>query len=168
MNPLYEAVIALGRSITSIDRGEWTKGTIGGFGTPSCGVGLITKHTIGRPLFLTMGGDLYPRAFTVVELASDALRRSVSAEAYERAVVDTQGMTAQGQLGTHVPDMMRRAYEGGGDIADTQCLIVRVNDSSNAQQVREWFSDALDLLAEDLPVPATPVVPAAADALSFV
>lgn len=165
MNLRYEAIISLGRSITSIDKGDWATGTIGGFGKPKCAVGLVTRHVLGRPLFLSMCETFSPRRFPTIELAVDALRQSVSQEAYDRALTRTHRFVAEGRLGTNVLAHMEAAYHGLGGIEDTQTLLVCVNDASSAQQVREWFSDAIDVLAEELPVPASPVISEAVYAL---
>ena len=61
---------------------------------------------------------------------------------------------------------VRCALDGTGDLADYQTAVIFVNDkilNGDPALVKEWFSDALDRLAEDLPVRGAPVVPTASE-----
>ena len=65
----------------------------------------------------------------------------------------------------------RPARDGSDNLRDIEKLIVHVNDrgipdetNGGRMVARQWFSDAIDLLAEQLPVPTGPVVPEATGA----
>ena len=171
MNHLYEAIVGLGRSWDSIRRGEWKTAGLGrtGTGEPKCAIGHLSYTIFGSPTYLTVWADpdrsdaarLADRN-KVMWLMADALRKCVTPEMYEHAVARTHiDFGSPGSFGVcskanTILQSMAAAMNGSVELREVQLLIVRVNDSfhDNAQAAR-WFSDAIDLLVDEL-LPAMP------------
>lgn len=155
MNDLYKAIIALGRSLDEIDKGRWVRGTVASVTGGRCAVGLISYQLVGRQMYLSNMLRGCWRDIPAARIAADALRRCVPRESYERAIGQTSLISDEGI------QRMESAYaRGSDDLSHIETLITCINDTSSEEEVRQWFSDALDLLAEDL---LTPLVPEAAD-----
>jgi hypothetical protein len=161
---LHDAIMAFGRSITAIDNGLWTRRTIGSRSHRMCAVGHVTHQVVGNACYL----DMSPERFRpTVTLMADALRRTLTREKYEEV------LSALAQRELCVPHITQQAYAEARrlltngyenetpSLRELQTLITHVNDwTMTREEVRQWFSDALDLLAEQLPMPLEPVVPA--------
>jgi hypothetical protein len=157
MNDLYKAIIALGRSLDEIDKGRWIQGAVAGITGGRCAVGLISYQLVGQPIYLSHIGarERRWRDIPAAQIAADALRRCVPRESYERTICQTSLISDAGMK------RMESAYKrGSDDLSHLETLITCINDTSSEEEVRQWFSDALDLLAEDL---LTPLAPEAVD-----
>ena len=180
MNTLYEAVMILGRAVNMIDQGKWRRGSIGNPRDGMCAAGLITHGAGQHPSYIVAryACVTYETAEAMYR-AADALRRAVTPEQAEAAINDAlkakQDDVARGESTLRLHDlyidMLRRARDGSHNLEDIEKLIVHVNDrvipdetNGGRMVARQWFSDAIDLLAEQLPVPTGPVVPEATGA----
>lgn len=167
MNHLYEAIVGLGRSWDAIRRGEWRTAGLGdrSVGASKCAIGHISYAIIGSPLYLTAcccrrdvaPPPLVPDLPTIMWLMADAVRKCVTQEmydhAYARTIEDSGFETGDTR---HVLQRMEAAMRGSDVLDEVQVLIVRVNDSlDDKEQAARWFSDAIDLLVDQL-LPAMP------------
>ena len=183
MNTLYEAVMILGRAVNMIDQDRWTRGSIGTTDNRMCAAGLITYGAGQHPSYITAATRrcAIPEVGQAMHLASDALRRAATPEQVEAAINDALENRQiavdygekPGELLVHDQYIasLRRARDGSDNLRDIEKLIVHVNDrgipdetNGGRMVARQWFSDAIDLLAEQLPTPASPVVPEATGA----
>lgn len=148
MNVLYEAIMLLGRAITELDRCGWGKGELGHQHGPKCATGLVTFPIGG---FTFYGEHAADNGLTYSEV--DHLRLAESA--LVKAVPDTKYTQAYSNSGSVQSILMDKARHGSTLFEDMEMLIVRVNDSGDMShdEIRQWFSDAMDVLAEDLPTP---------------
>jgi hypothetical protein len=164
-NVLYEAIIALGRSIEQIDRDGWMPGSLGGRESlPRCVVGHVS-YALTYP----DGGTFFPADYAK---SGDPWLRHVSSDVFPvigRALIDAltekqrarlKQLTAHEEAGPYIQSAL---VYGSKSVTPLQCAIVNFNDCCLRDEVdgtaivRRWLSDALDLLAEALPVPSAPI-----------
>lgn len=163
MNHLYEAIAGLGRAMDSIRHGSWRTASLGGSRGPRCAIGHVSYEITGRPIYLTVFADPPTEELReqrsarnhVMWIMADALRNAVTPQMYQQALakmfVDFAGKDTR-----EIMARMESGKNGSGDINDIQTLIVRVNDSfSDKSQAADWFSNAIDLLVDEL-LPAMP------------
>lgn len=157
-NPLYDAIIALGRSLKTI--------ALYGVGVndirrqdnallPRCAIGHFSHAYFGRPLYPNdvslVGSREYATSFTALKALIDAL----TPEQKVRMIRVAQALDAQN--GTPAYELhVNQALSGEGKLADFQSAVVYMNDRvlcGDDTLVYEWFDRAFDLLAAQLPDP---------------
>lgn len=165
MNKLYEAIIALDRSIRDFRLHGWMTGDFGDCeSSPKCAIGAFSHAMVGHtcdpaePWFPLM----YPM---------QAMTSRVGAIALWESLTDSQREILGSACGAldrdGCPGYMGRAFkvasEGNAKTDQYINLVVVANDQAmqSQEEVVHWFSDAIDLLAEQLPVPPGPLFPAA-------
>lgn len=162
-NVLYEAIIALGRSIEQIDRDGWMRGSLGGEnGHPRCVVGHVS-YAMTREI--DGGGTFFPYDYIT---STDLLLRHVSRKVFPvigQALIDTltpeqvERLRFINEYDDTSGGLIGEALGERPDVQALQCAVVVVNDRLLRDEVdghvivRRWLSDALDKLAEQLPVP---------------
>lgn len=159
MNTLYEAVMALGRSIDDLKKYGWIQDDLGDVYSSKCATGVVSCSVLGYAS--------YPAAILKDKGSSDQL--DVIGVMF-KALCDVlppekkQGVYHKAlEVDPAAAREVRSVLDGPVTLGATETMVVLTNDKliANAEEAIQWFSDALDLLAEQLPVPARPVVPEA-------
>lgn len=161
MNALYEAIMALDHSVKEIELYGWGSGDIGFLVGPKCAIGLVTCSVVGYPTYSApIINDANATAVSgdekmTLRLMQEALARAVPPETTD-ALLATCGRDEEMQI-----SIIESVVGGSSDPSEIETFVILVNDRmmSDAAPVKRWFSDAIDLLSADLPVPAQPVVP---------
>jgi len=184
VNPLYEAAMILGRAITMIDQGKWTQGTVWNLSDHKmCAVGLITAgggHSANYVSRMQKYACVSKEQVEAMYLASDALRHACAGPLTDAVIEDAEEDRHKAIFRRETPSILvmhdkyiaqlEAARDGSDNLDAVEKLIVHVNDVmiDGEMEARQWFSDALDLIAEQLPTPGRPVVPEAAEETALV
>jgi hypothetical protein len=160
MKGLYGAIIALGRSISEIDLHGWTLGTFGNEHHKKCAVGLLSYSFVQTPDHLSLCGLTDDETEAAI-LAAYALYDVLSPEQVERLEAALRRLDEDNN-DSHF-DRVYASFRdrNNASLTEIEDITIITNDQVMTEQAeaRRWFSDALDLLAEQLPIPAEAVVP---------
>lgn len=150
--------MTLGRSLDDVRENGFERGSLGGISTPKCASGLITCHLTDRYID-GLYVEHYPEYLTVGWTADDLRVLSIAAQALVVAAPKSAVKRVLDRNDDLVNSFVQNALAGSEDTDDLDVFVVRVNDAGIADvaEMRQWFSDALDHLAEQLPIPAGPL-----------
>lgn len=156
MNHLYEAIVSLGRSITEIEKGKWARGELGFFGAPRCANGLLTQNLSRQDssvAYISYTKLFTPNETQALKLAARALIDAAPDEVWERTIA------WHAKEAPHSLPLLVEARSGSDALGRLEAGIVAINDRGGLDPIsaRTWFSDALEILAKELPVPEQPV-----------
>lgn len=165
-NILYDAVMALGKSIENIDRSRWIRGTLQ-IDNHMCAIGLVTAG-------LNDGHSFYPADVSAEDVDDQILASRVACEALIEALTPEQqqnlrrraewvDMNSNNNRDVCRPYINNALAGTFSEPHDWQTPVVVANDDDTIigdwYEARLWFTRALDLLAKRLPepIPATPL-----------
>lgn len=156
MNKLYEAVIALGRSMQNIDYFGWMQEELGDWDGEKCAIGHISFTLIGNPEYT------HGIAFQLMH-PHEAMTSRVALRALCEALTEDQLALVGQYVAATQSDYSIRAFKiagtGNGTAADYAEVVAIANDEAmrSKAEVKAWFSAAIDVLAKELPIPPAPM-----------
>lgn len=161
---LYDAIMSLGRAITEIDVTGWCKGEPGHADTEKCAVGHVTYALASDPCMMDEFRSHYSLVFPTAVKVLWALARAFPVERHEELlkVADYCDMQANGGrpiCTNRIKAVINGTAHPAGRDLEVETFVVLVNDRLmlTHYEVKQWFSDAIDVLAKELPIPAPPI-----------
>lgn len=163
MNLTYEAIILLGRSIEEFEENGWKQGSYGYAANPKCAIGALTFVAYGTPDTLVDFDDIEAPGISV---AANTLFKVLTVAQVEKLRAHCVEMDADSGTDRHgnpvtiLQDSLRAVEAGTQTAVHIENVVIVTNDRViyDQAEARQWFSDAIDLLAQELPEPL-PVEP---------
>jgi hypothetical protein len=163
MNKVYEAIIALDRSMRDFLALGWMQGDFGTPNEPKCAIGGLSHSLIGETCDVSeMWFSLvYPMETMVSRVGLMALWEALTDE--QRDALETHCVHLADNPHSRAVHSFKVASGGNASTQDYATMVFIANDNvmQSDEEVIRWFSDAIDVLARDLPVPPGPLFPAA-------
>lgn len=162
MNDLYAGIILLGRVSDELRRYGWKRGAWGCSFHPKCAIGAFGAVVYGRVDSLcSIANDHVEGLRLALEVMLKVLSPAQQTALLAKCVELDKDADRDGEWRTYMQDAYAESMAGRGRLQDLEDVIICANDRviKTEAELFQWFSDAIDLLAEQLPVPASPVIP---------